>query len=37
MYGDVQGIAGQSVQEVEGLSIDLIAGPEPQESEQEAD
>lgn len=28
LYGDVQGIAGQSVQEVEGLSIDLIAGPE---------
>lgn len=28
MYGDVQGIAGQSVQEVEGLSIDLLAGPE---------
>ena len=28
MYGDVQGIAGQSVQEIEGLSIDLIAGPE---------
>lgn len=28
MYGDVQGIAGQSVQEVEGLSIDLLTGPE---------
>lgn len=28
MYGDVQGIAGQSIQEVEGLSLDLLTGPE---------
>ena len=37
MYGDVQGIAGQSVQEVEGLSIDLIAGPEGDVSEKSID
>jgi hypothetical protein len=27
MYGDLQGIAGQSIQEVEGLNVDLISGP----------
>ncbi len=27
MYGDLQGIAGQSIQEVEGLSLELIEGP----------
>lgn len=27
MYGDLQGIAGQSIQEVEGLDVDLISGP----------
>lgn len=29
MYGDLQGIAGRSIQEVEGLSFELLSGPEP--------
>lgn len=33
MYGDVQGIAGQSVQEVEGLSIDLLSAPEVEDAD----
>lgn len=27
MYGDLQGIAGQSIQEIDALNIDLLAGP----------
>jgi hypothetical protein len=27
MHGDLHGIAGQSIQEVEGLSLELLAGP----------
>ena len=32
MYGDLQGIAGKSLQEIEGLS--LVALPEPNEDSQ---
>ena len=32
MYGDLQGIAGQSIVEVEGLSIELLAAPEIDEA-----
>jgi hypothetical protein len=28
MYGDLQGIAGQSIKEIEGLSVELLAGPD---------
>lgn len=28
MYGNLQGIAGSSLQEIEGLDISLIEGPE---------
>src|SRR5690606_37194139 len=36
MYGDLQGIAGRSLQEIEGLDIDLLASPkEPSESASE--
>jgi hypothetical protein len=28
MYGDLQGIAGRSLQEIDGLSLDLLEGPE---------
>jgi hypothetical protein len=28
MYGDLQGIAGRSLQEIEGLDLDLLASPE---------
>jgi hypothetical protein len=27
MYGDLQGIAGRALQEIEGLDIPLIEGP----------
>jgi hypothetical protein len=27
LYGDLQGIAGRSIQEIEGLSLQLLAGP----------
>lgn len=29
MYGDLQGIAGRSLQEIEGLNVPLIDGPKP--------
>lgn len=28
MYGDLQGIAGKSLQEIEGLELSALAGPE---------
>ena len=28
MYGDLQGIAGKTLQEIEGLSLDALEGPE---------
>jgi hypothetical protein len=31
MYGDLQGIAGRTLQEIEGLSLDLLEGPEDPE------
>jgi hypothetical protein len=31
MYGDLQGIAGRSLQEIEGLSLDLLEAPEDPE------
>jgi hypothetical protein len=30
MYGDLQGIAGQTLQEIEGLELQLLDGPNPQ-------
>jgi len=29
MYGDLQGIAGKTLQEIEGLEVQLLDGPEP--------
>ena len=29
MYGDLQGIAGKTLQEIEGLSLPSLASPEP--------
>lgn len=36
MFGDLQGIAGQSIQEVEGLTLNLLAAPEPSNDQQAA-
>lgn len=32
MYGDLQGIAGKTLQEIEGLNLPLLDGPDPQEA-----
>ena len=29
MYGDLQGIAGKSLQEIEGLDVPLLEAPNP--------
>jgi hypothetical protein len=33
MYGDLQGIAGRSLQEIEGLDLKLLDGPDKTSSE----
>jgi hypothetical protein len=35
MWGDLQGIAGQSIQEIEALDLDLLGGPEDSSSEED--
>ena len=35
MYGDLQGIAGQSIQEIEALDFDLLVGPSDDDVEVE--
>ncbi len=35
MYGDLQGIAGKTLQEIEGLSLTALEGPESNEEESE--
>jgi hypothetical protein len=33
MYGDLQGIAGKTLQEIEGLGLKALEGPDPQEGQ----
>jgi hypothetical protein len=33
MYGDMQGIAGKTLQEIEGLDLKMLGEPEPPEPE----
>jgi hypothetical protein len=34
MYGDLQGIAGRSLQEIEGLDLKLLDGPDETSSDE---
>jgi hypothetical protein len=37
MYGDLQGIAGRSLQEIEGLDLELLGGPDVSSSDDTSD
>ena len=33
MYGDLQGIAGHTIQEIDALDVALLAGPRPEDED----